>query len=252
MNIQGLKKITNSIIALLSIIQFPVFSQDTAPYEDTSTVVFKRNEIGLGGLLAIPQGFYANHLEKAYGGISISYFRHLHTNKRLNHYLGARLYWVELQTLKGRLSVVEPNGELYSFTSWADSERISLSVNYRLQPDVPFWLWPYLELGAGGSVFYSSQREQFPVEGDDDEFTYDLISTDWAFQVNFGIGIQYFIPRWGAFVDLAWHFSRHGNVGYNIIEDTNLENNQPPIEKFERRKSKANSQIITLTFNYLF
>lgn len=204
-------------------------------------------------MVLIPVGFYKQHLPDVYPGITLNYFRNIRTGNRFNQYIGAELNWVDLQSKRAELSYQDINGEFVDYTNWADAELVSLTVLYRVQPDLDFWLWPYLEAGAGISWFYTMERDRFPgINGDDDEVEVDLL--DWKLTANFkfGTGIQYYIVGLGGYVDLSWRYVYHSLVTYDIIENRPLNMDEIPVDLLEKRRSNATAMQLKLTLNFIF
>lgn len=227
--------------------------QDIVEADTSQNAVFLKNDIGIGGSLTIPVGFYRQHLKGIYPGISLSYYRNIKSSNQFNQYVGAELNWVDLQSKRAELNYLNDNGELMDYTNWADAEMLSLTILYRLQPDLNFWLWPYLDAGAGITWFYTLERDRFPgVNGDDDEVEVDLLDGRFTSTFKFGAGLQYYINGLDGYLDLSWRYVFNSLVRYDVIEDRPLDQNEIPVDLLSQKRSNATSMQIKLTLNFIF
>lgn len=212
-----------------------------------------KNEIGLGLSLTIPTGFYRTHMEGQYPGISVQYFRNIGTSKRINHFIGGEIHWIDLAGKKARVTEIDEFGSIFEYTSWADPEYVSLTLWYRALPDLNFRFWPYFEAGFGGAVFYTLERDRYPgVDDEEDEVVVDIRKSRVTPAFKLGTGVQYFIYSLNAYLDLSGRFNYHGLVRYDTIDDRPLLPGEKPVVLLNEKKSHAFSYHVKLSINFLF
>ena len=210
------------------------------------------NEAGIGPLIMIPTGIYKTHDRRAQPGISLSYLRYIGAFSRLNNYLGLELNWIDLGTASEDITETGPDG-IFEYTSIADIEYVSATFIYRLQPDLEFILWPYVEIGLGPAYFYTVDRERYSIDGGSEtEEDFDLVRGSWTTANRFEFGVQYYFHGINSYLDLAWRYSFHGKAEYDTIDKDDVQPNTRPVEYLESRVSRASNQVLKLTFNLLF
>lgn len=225
-------------------------SRDTSISSGTISL---RNEIGLGFSLTIPAGFYRTHMDGLFPGVTVHYLRNILPGKRVNHFIGGEIHWIDLAGKKSKVTEIDEFGDIYNYTSWADPEYVSLTLWYRALPDLDFRLWPYFEAGLGGAVFYTLEKDRYPgADDEDDEVIVDVKRSRVTSAFKFGTGVQYFIYTLNAYLDLSGRFNYHGLVRYDIIADRPLLPGERPAVLLNEKKSHAFSYHLKLSINFLF
>ena len=213
----------------------------------------RKNDLGLGISIIIPTGFYRQHLNGVYPGLCLSFYRNIGKLAGNYQFVGGELNWTELQTKSADVSYVDGQGRIQEFTSIADAEMLSLQFWYRMQPDLNFILWPYLEAGPGLSWFYTMEKERYPGEGDEESTTEtDFLKNSISAAFRFGFGIQYLINDTDMYLDLAWRYTFHTLSKYDRIDRRELEPEEYPVDLLQAKRSHATSGQVRLSFNFIF
>lgn len=221
--------------------------------EETYEVRAPMNELGIGFTLLTPSGFYRHHVQGVYPGVCLAYMRRVGESGTSPHYLGAEFNWNNLQTKKTAPYVLYPDGTIYTFFRFLDPELFTAFAVYKLQPELKTFIWPYLELGLGGSWFYTVERIKYPGQGDeDDEWVTDFFRSNTVISYRAAIGAQYFIPKIRSVIDLSWRYQYNGLVTYDVIDKTYEGNSTNPYDYFIEKRSRATLSQFKLAINYLF
>jgi hypothetical protein len=241
-----------SYISIISFFFLPL-STGAQLVEETIEVNPPMNEIGIGFTILTPSGFYKQHIQGVYPGISLSYMRRVGASGTSPHYLGAELNWSNLQTKRTEPFVLNPDGTVYTFFRYLDPELFTAFGTYKIQPELKAIIWPYLEVGLGCSLFYTVERFKYPGQGnEEDEWVSDFSKSNAVISYRAAIGAQYFIPKIRSVIDLSWRFQYNGLVTYDVIDQTYEGNSTNPYDYFIEKRSRAPFSQFKLAVNYLF
>ena len=185
--------------------------------DTVNTIASNKWEIGVSFALVDPIFAFDRKMAKNGVGISGAVFRKMGREKPL--YLGNRISWFLFSRLTTNYEDVV-DGEIFEFRDRTGSNLLETQFLCRFQPELNFWLWPYVESGVGLQYFHTS-FSSLDLE-DDSVFGYRIDHGDIGLMFSLNGGAQFNVLRGFLLGDLGIGYTMGSFSSYDSPIEASL------------------------------